>query len=97
MTQRTAKRRSLRERLTYATGCTIQYTGWPCNTCFHALKIGLDADDLDRAWHATLVLRGDYRNGDYGMEPFTDQELTHCIDRLIWLLRACPAGRELVH
>ena len=44
-----------------ATGCGIQHTGWPCNSCFHALALpGVSGDTLHRMWEATLRLRGDY-------------------------------------
>ena len=58
MKQRWRKRRQLQDLLVQQTGCTMQHTGWPCNACFHALKIGVPNDALHEMWQATLVIRG---------------------------------------
>ena len=46
-------------RLARKTGCTIQHTGWTCNSCFHALKLRLK-EDIHEYWLAVLAYRGDY-------------------------------------
>lgn len=81
MRGRWAKRRELQDRLLEATGCGIQHTGWPCGTCFHSL--GLRTED---AWHATLVLRGDYKDGEYGID-MPDARLELTVDALLREMR----------
>ena len=50
---------TLKQKLVKATGCNLQSTGWPCNTCFHALKLKLK-EDIHEYWGAVLAYRGDY-------------------------------------
>ena len=52
-------RRQLKSLLVKATKCSIQHDGWPCNTCFHALKLDLPRD-IHSYWEAVLAYRGDY-------------------------------------
>jgi len=56
---------SLRVNLFNATGCDIQHTGWPCNTCFHNMKLpDINDDMLHDLWESVLVFRGDYKLDD---------------------------------
>ena len=55
---------SLGENLYYATMCSVQYRGYPCNSCFHTI---IEADyghllkeDTHEYWLAVLSFRGDY-------------------------------------
>ena len=44
------------------TSCGIQYSGCPCNTCFHTWaedKLGLNPDMAHMFWQVILALRGD--------------------------------------
>ena len=50
---------SLKQKLLKATKCGTQHTGWPCNTCFHALKLTLK-QNIHEYWLAVLAERGDY-------------------------------------
>ena len=50
----------LRLELERKLGCTIQHTGWPCNTCFHNMNINLK-EDIHEYWLSVLAVRGDYR------------------------------------
>ncbi len=50
---------TLRALLVRETHCDIQHTGWPCNTCFHALNLLLKYD-IHEYWLAVLAERGDY-------------------------------------
>jgi len=55
---------TLRRLLVKETGCALQYrfgpgTGWPCNSCFHAIDLPLQ-HDIHEYWLAVLAERGDY-------------------------------------
>lgn len=53
-------KRELKAKLVNATGgCDVQHTGWPCNTCFHVLRLNLK-EDIHNYWLAVLAYRGDY-------------------------------------
>jgi hypothetical protein len=53
-------RESFRKKLVSATGgCSAQHDGWPCNTCFHVLKLKSKIPIHD-FWEAVLAYRGDY-------------------------------------
>ena len=52
-------KRLLKQKLFKHTHCAIQHTGWPCNTCFHNLKLPLK-EDIHEYWLAVLAYRGDY-------------------------------------
>jgi hypothetical protein len=43
------------------TGCALQHNGWPCGTCFESTF----KDGPDSLWQTVLLLRGDYKNGEY--------------------------------
>lgn len=62
----------LRKKLVKKTNCATQYTGWPCNTCFHAMRIKTK-EDIHEYWEAVLKVRGDYNDYDFtkdgGKEP----------------------------
>ncbi len=55
----------LKKALKKATHCTIQYTGWPCATCFYAMSKRLTNQD----WQALLNFRGDYDKSDLNNLP----------------------------
>jgi len=55
------KLEELRELLVKETcGCSAQHTGWPCNTCFHAMNLENLKHDIHDYWEAVLAERGDY-------------------------------------
>jgi len=79
------KKELLKELLFGQAGCAIQHDGWSCNTCFHYMKLGISDDRLHELWESTLLVRGDYKNGEYGL--FRSKEsLTRDVDELINLL-----------
>tara|TARA_Y100000310_G_scaffold342969_1_gene448520 strand:+ start:696 stop:941 length:246 start_codon:yes stop_codon:yes gene_type:complete len=65
----------LQERLADFNGCTIQHTGWPCNSCFHAMELPGLKHDIHDYWEAVLAVRGDY--GDLEQNPVLIAELYH--------------------
>ena len=76
-------KRKLKKLLVNKTGCDIQHNGWPCNSCFHAMDLVTDKDIHD-LWESTLVVRGDYINGEYFyIEPATIRDnIKHLIEIL---------------
>lgn len=52
-------KKSFRRTLSLVANCNIQHNGWPCNTCFHALKLPL-CYNIHKYWEAVLAFRGDY-------------------------------------
>lgn len=50
---------NLQQKLLKQTGCRIQFGGYPCNTCFHAMELPLKKD-IHEYWLAVLAFRGDY-------------------------------------
>lgn len=85
MKNRYERRRVLQDLLARETGCFIQHTGWCCNRCFHSMDFdGVSDDHLHELWQSTLLLRGDYRNGEEITQ--TDKQLSDNIDELIGLL-----------
>ena len=50
---------TLQEKLENRTMCSIQYSGYPCNSCFHALDLDLK-ENIHNYWLAVLSYRGDY-------------------------------------
>lgn len=67
------------------TGCGAQYKGFPCNTCFHSMELGIENDKLHELWEATLLYRGDYTTTEI---PMTKEEMMDRINQLTNLLRA---------
>ena len=55
----------LQNKLEVETMCTIQHTGWPCNSCFHSMNLQLK-EDIHKYWEAVLDIRGDYNDYDWG-------------------------------
>jgi hypothetical protein len=53
------------------TGCGIQHSGCPCNTCFH--HIGNEVDFRHICWLIVLGLRGDYDTSE--LMPLIEKEL----------------------
>ena len=54
----------LQNKLEAETMCTIQHTGWPCNSCFHSMNLKLK-EDIHKYWEAVLDIRGDYNDYDW--------------------------------
>ena len=54
----------LQNKLEVETMCTIQHTGWPCNSCFHSMNLKLK-EDIHKYWEAVLDIRGDYNDYDW--------------------------------
>ena len=54
----------LQNKLEIETMCTIQHTGWPCNSCFHSMNLKLK-EDIHKYWEAVLDIRGDYNEYDW--------------------------------
>jgi hypothetical protein len=88
------RRTRLKEALLGETGCGIQHTGWPCNSCFHSMgeDIGFDEVTTHKMWHATLITRGDYTPEEIMgpgetlvkyEHPMTDKERWALIDQLL--------------
>lgn len=77
------KRLKLQELLLRETSCGIQNNGWPCNSCFHAMELGVDDGKLHKLWLVTLRARGDYTNDEI---PMTEAEISTSVDELIQLL-----------
>jgi hypothetical protein len=53
-----------------ATGCTAQYNGWTCGTCFFSLSKELNNED----WQGLLLYRGDYEEKELDNIPRKRQE-----------------------
>ena len=53
------------------TGCSIQYNGCPCNSCFH----DIDADFTHICWLILLGLRGDYNDDNDATIKLIEEEL----------------------
>ena len=91
MKYRATKRAKLRMLLARETGCGIQHTGWPCNSCFHSMGIDASDDRIHELWCSTLQLRGDYKPEELVNEDGVsvwrdDATLTKDVDELIRLL-----------
>lgn len=84
MKNRWAKRRELQRLLAEKTWCVIQHTGWPCNTCFHNMDLGISNNRLHELWLSTLLIRGDYTKEEI---PQDDATLSKNVDQLIDLLK----------
>ena len=59
----------LKEKLEESMGCTLQHTGYPCNSCFHTILEDMVEskyepiklkEDVHEYWLAVLAFRGDY-------------------------------------
>jgi hypothetical protein len=86
MKARWTKRRQLQTLLSEQTGCELQHRGWPCGRCFFTLRLPGTDTEVQAMWHATLVLRGDYRPDDHGID-MPDVRLSATVDRLLQALR----------
>ena len=53
-------------KISKLTGCSIQFNGSPCNTCFHswASDSGLSDNMAHLFWLILLGIRGDYSEED---------------------------------
>jgi len=51
------------------TGCSIQYGGCPCNTCFHSIE----ADFKHICWMIILMLRGDYKDYEESLKAIKEE------------------------
>ena len=74
----------LKRRLAAATSCTIQHTGYPCNTCFHNLDLRIPPGEQHRLWLSLLLFRGDYERR-IGIDE-TKEVTTANINKLVLLL-----------
>ena len=61
-------------------GCDIQHKSFPCNSCFHTLKLKLGKDIHDY-WVSVLAFRGDYDDE----EPMTQSHWENVIELMIAL------------
>ena len=62
-------KQKLKEALANKTGCTIQYTGWCCGTCFFAIE-GDHNRTLDNSdWQTLLWFRGDSKVSELNNLP----------------------------
>ena len=68
----------IKNKLFERTGCGVQNGGWPCNTCFHDLKLDLK-EDIHIYWQAVLALRGDYP--EIPQRPDLIQELYEALNK----------------
>lgn len=73
------KIRKLKKRLIDLTGCGIQYTGWPCGTCFFAINEKLNNKD----WQTVLFLRGDYKKEELDNLP---KDIEKRLDRILKII-----------
>ncbi len=83
-------KKEVKELLLGETMCGIQHNGWPCNTCFHSMDLGISNDKLHELWKSVLLIRGDYNNTDPNSNsyiPQTDKEVKANIKELIILLK----------
>lgn len=69
----------LRKKLVKKTNCSTQHTGWPCNTCFHAMRIKLKKD-IHEYWGAVLKVRGDYNDYDFTRDGEKEPDLNLLIE-----------------
>jgi len=77
------RKQKLRQLLYAKTSCRIQ-DGWPCNTCFHAMNLGLKPKKLHELWESQLLAR------ETGYEKYikqTHEDTQNNIDELIRLLK----------
>jgi hypothetical protein len=65
-------------------GCEVQHNGYPCNTCFHAMELGVSNEGLHEMWEATLLYRGDYTIDEI---PMTEERMLNLVNQLTNLLR----------
>jgi hypothetical protein len=79
----------LKKKLNMRLGCTIQHTGYPCNSCFHSLELGISDMELHELWEALLLFRGDYKPPEI---PIGEAEMEKRIKRLYSLLDKKPRG-----
>jgi len=57
---------NLKHGLFKITGCEVQHTGWPCNTCFHSIEFGISPEKRHEIWESLLAYRGDYSLAEVG-------------------------------
>ena len=76
----------LHQLLWQHTNCEIQCKGWPCRTCFYSLmdELKIPEGEQQELWQAVLLLRGDYRNGQYFL--MTKDSFRKSIDELFGIL-----------
>ena len=64
----------LQRKLEQELGCTIQYGGYPCNSCFHSVGDEWNLkEDIHKYWEAVLDFRGDYDDFDWDIDIDTSQ------------------------
>lgn len=62
-------KKELIDAFSYKTGCSLQFGGCPCNSCFH----NIDADFKHICWIILLYLRGDYKDYDEGIKSIREE------------------------
>ena len=72
---------SVEKKLAIKTGCTIQHTGWSCNSCFHNMDIDLK-EDIHKYWLAVLSFRGDYLDYNFEQEGIDVSNFAELIEEL---------------
>ena len=72
-------KQKFKRMLKLKTGCSIQYNGWCCGTCFFSLSKKLDNKD----WRSLLYYRGDYGKEELDLIPENWEERINKIWELI--------------
>lgn len=76
-------KRELQKALSNETMCEAQYGRFPCNTCFHAMKLGkVSKKRLHDYWLAVLKYRGDYSDKDMGEDNMSKAEMERRVNEL---------------
>ena len=64
-------------------GCTIQHTGYPCNSCFHSMDGMWNLkEDIHQYWLAVLDARGDYNDFDWKEEGVDTSNFPELLEEL---------------
>ena len=79
------ERKHIKAQLFKITQCDVQHDGWPCNTCFHAIDFGIDADKQHELWLSLLAYRGDYTLADVEQSEDTMLDNMHALNNMIAL------------
>lgn len=81
----------LKKALKQVTGCTLQYNGWCCGTCFFSISEKFTNKD----WQLVLLIRGDYEEKDLTNLPKDREEsyekiIKLCGSKVVVELRPTP-------
>jgi len=63
-------RKITKKILKMTTSCTLQHTGWCCNSCFY----NINEKVTQKQWATVLWLRGDYQEGELPGLPQKDED-----------------------